>query len=107
MTTTISTKNDHITLINVFTVAPEHQQELLDVLTEATEQVMNKQSGFISANLHKSLDGTKVVNYAQWRSQADFKTMLENASTKPHMARAAELATFEPQLYEVAYVDHI
>jgi hypothetical protein len=31
-----------VTLVNVFTVEPEHQQELLDVLIEATEQVMSK-----------------------------------------------------------------
>jgi hypothetical protein len=24
---------------------------------------------FVSANIHKSVDGTRVANYAQWRSQ--------------------------------------
>lgn len=28
--------------------------------------------GFTSANLHISLDKTRVVNYAQWRSKEDF-----------------------------------
>ncbi len=35
--TTISTRQDVVTLINVFTVAPEAQQRLLDLLVEATE----------------------------------------------------------------------
>ncbi len=34
---TIAKDNDVITLINVFTVQPEHQQRLVDVLVEATE----------------------------------------------------------------------
>ena len=33
---TIAKANDVVTLINVFTVAPEDQQRLVDVLVEAT-----------------------------------------------------------------------
>jgi hypothetical protein len=33
---TISKDNDVVTLINVFTVAPEDQQRLVDVLVDAT-----------------------------------------------------------------------
>jgi hypothetical protein len=38
---------------------PEDQQRLVDLLVEATEQVMSKQPGYLAANLHHSLDGTK------------------------------------------------
>ncbi|MCC5621375.1 antibiotic biosynthesis monooxygenase [Nostoc sp. CHAB 5715] len=34
--------------------------------------------GFISASYHKSLDGTKVVNYAQWKSQADWQAFTQD-----------------------------
>ena len=44
---TISKDNDVITLINVFTVQPEHQQRLVDVLVEATEFLGKRQSGNI------------------------------------------------------------
>ncbi len=97
--------NEIVTLINVFTVTPDKQQHLIDLLVEATEEVMNKQPGFISANIHKSLDGTRVTNYAQWRSVADFEAMMANPEANVHMKAAAALATFEPYLYEVAYVD--
>ena len=53
---TIAKDNNVITLINVFTVRPEHQQRLVDVLVEATEMVMKHQPGFVSASIHKSLD---------------------------------------------------
>jgi hypothetical protein len=46
-----------------------------------------------------------VVNYAQWRSQADFEAMLQNREAQAHMGRAAELARVEPHLYAVVYSD--
>ncbi len=104
--TTISTQQDVVTLINVFTVAPEDQQRLLDLLVEATESVMNRLPGFVSANLHTSLDGTKVTNYAQWRSREDFEAMLQNPEAMMHMREAGRIAEkFGPHLYEVSFVD--
>jgi len=43
------------------------QRQLLDLLDQATA-VVRLAPGFISANLHRSLDGTKVAMYAQWQS---------------------------------------
>lgn len=53
--TRIDTDQDSVTLINVFTVDPDHQDQLLDRLIEATEETMQDVPGFISANFHKSL----------------------------------------------------
>ena len=106
--TTISTEQNLVTLINVFTVRPEEQQHLVDVLADASENVISKQPGYISANLHKSLDGTKVTNYAQWRTREDYEAMLKNPESIPHMREAAGIAgNYEPDLYEVAFVDEV
>jgi heme-degrading monooxygenase HmoA len=70
---TIDKDNKLVTLINIFTVEPAKQQQLVDLLIHATETSMRHLPGFISANIHRSLDGTKVANYAQWRSVEDFK----------------------------------
>jgi quinol monooxygenase YgiN len=95
-----------VTLINVFTVEPENQQRLLDLLGEVTESVMNKLPGFVSANLHKSFDGTRVVNYAQWRSREAFQEMLDNPEAASHMKEVEKVAQkFEPHLYEVSFID--
>jgi quinol monooxygenase YgiN len=67
-TLTISTGNEHLTLINVFTVDPINQQKLIDLLTMATETTVSYVKGFISSALHRSLDGKKVTMYAQWES---------------------------------------
>jgi quinol monooxygenase YgiN len=105
---TISKDNDVVTLINVFTVAPEDQQHLVDVLVEATETVMRKQPGFVSANIHRSLDGMRVTNYAQWRSREAFETMLGDREAAEHMGEAAGIAErFEPHLYEVSFVEEV
>jgi len=42
-----------------------------------------------------------VINYAQWRSQADFAAMKDNPKAQPHMQAAAALASFEPIICEV------
>lgn len=93
----IAPRNDLFTLVNVFTVPEEDQQELVDVLVEATKQTMQHFPGFVSANIHTSHDGTRVINYAQWESREHFEAMLERDAAQPHMRRAEELATrFDP-----------
>lgn len=103
---TISTDQQLATLINVFSVAPESQQQLVDLLVAATDEVMRHQPGFISANIHASLDGTRVVNYAQWRTAEDFQAMLADPTAQQHMGAALALSTAEPNLYTVASVHH-
>ncbi len=98
---TITKGRNVVTLVNVFTVAPENQEKLVAILIEATERTMKHLPGFVSASIHRGLDGTKVVNYAQWRGRADFEALRENPQARPHMEAAAALATFEPILCEV------
>jgi quinol monooxygenase YgiN len=103
--TTITAHADHATLINVFTVQPERARELVDLLTKATEDVMQHIDGFISANIHLSTDGTRVVNYAQWRSADAMQAMQQNPTAREHMVLCAKVADgFEPHLYTVESV---
>jgi heme-degrading monooxygenase HmoA len=97
----ISKDDNFLTLINVFTVEPENQQRLVDLLTEATEKTMKNIPGFISASIHKSADGVRVVNYAQWRSREDFAAMLKNPEARAHMVPISEIATFDAHTYQV------
>ena len=91
-----------LTLVNVFETTPDTQQKLIELLTTETEEVMSRQPGFVSANLHASRDGLRVVNYAQWRSKADFEDMQKNPDAAAHMKGAAALASFDPIVCEVA-----
>jgi heme-degrading monooxygenase HmoA len=99
--TAISKHNKVATLINVFIVEPQNQQKLVDMLTKATEATMKNIDGFISANIHKSLDGRRVVNYAQWQSVEDFEAMTKIPEAMEHMKPINEIATADFHLYEV------
>jgi quinol monooxygenase YgiN len=99
--TTISKETGFVTLINVFTVEPENQQQLIDLLVHATEVSVRNKPGFISSSLHKSLDGTKVTMYAQWRSAKDYQAMREDPAPLPYLQQALAIARFEPGMYEV------
>jgi heme-degrading monooxygenase HmoA len=103
--TTIQEHAPFATLINVFTVAPERATELAELLGRATEKTMRFVPGFISANIHVSTDGTRVVNYAQWRSAEAYQAVFEDPSVRAHMQVCAAVATgFEPHLYTVESV---
>lgn len=102
MPATITTGAPVATLINVFTVRADRQRELVELLTAATEEVMRFQPGFVSASIHASEDGTRVVNYAQWESAEAFRAMLGDPVAQEHMGEAAEIAdAYDPRLYTV------
>ena len=102
--TTLDPSNDYFTMINTFEVDPENAEQLVDVLHEASGPI-SKLPGFVSANLHLSLDRKRVVNYVQWRTRADFDAMQNNPEVRPHMKQAADLAkSFEPVFYTLRYV---
>ncbi|KOV67531.1 antibiotic biosynthesis monooxygenase family protein [Streptomyces sp. MMG1121] len=102
VTVHVDTTRPVVTLINVFTVPPERQDELISLLAQATEETMKHQPGFICANFHTSLDGRCVINYAQWETEEHYRSMLANPETHVHMDQAATIATdVQPRLFEV------
>lgn len=104
--TTISADDDLMTLVNVFTVDPDRQEELVDLLVEATEQVIKDLPGFVSANIHRSDGGRQVVNYAQWATRADFEAMQADPRAGEHMSGAAAIASFAPVVCTVVHTSH-
>ncbi len=82
----LSPDDEHVVLINTFVVKPDRSEELLELLSRATEEAIRHLPGFLSANLHKSLDGTRVANYAQWRSVAARNDVLESTGATTHEA---------------------
>jgi heme-degrading monooxygenase HmoA len=104
-TTTIDVDAPVVTLINVFTVAPERQTELVEALDRATREVFTGLPGFVSANLHASTDGARVVNYAQWASERNFQDMQQRPTVREHIKEIMGIAdNAEPHLYAVTGV---
>src|SRR5258708_40140561 len=97
----ISTKSSVVTLRNVFTVAPTDQYRLVELLARATEVSVRHAPGFVSATLHRSLDGPKVTMYAQWRTIEDYQAMRNNPASRDDLQEALAIAKFEPGMYEI------
>ncbi|MDJ0536597.1 MAG: antibiotic biosynthesis monooxygenase family protein [Xenococcaceae cyanobacterium MO_207.B15] len=98
--TTLSLDNKLTTVIIIFAVESSKQDELIDTIQELLP-VIKTQPGFVSANLHKSIDGEKVANYAQWESMEDFNAFRNNGEIQK---KAAKLFTFgqpDAHIYEI------
>ncbi len=79
-------------IINVFTVAAEHQQELLAMITAYSKDVASAYPGFISARFHASLDGERVLGVVYWESQAACIAFVKSPDNQPFLQRCEALA---------------
>src|SRR5215469_13272991 len=107
METTIRANDGTATLINIFTVEPENQAKLLELLKGSTETMISKMPGWVSTNFLASKDNRRVVIYSQWRSAKDVETMRQNPEMAPYLQRIAAIAKFEAMLCDVCYVHHV
>lgn len=98
----ISDKDNTLTVVNIFFVNQEQQEGLINFLKE-NQDIPIKQPGFISASVHKSLDGKRLINYIQWENQE----ALELASKDPEFTNmtkeAAKIAELDFNTYEVVF----
>jgi quinol monooxygenase YgiN len=106
MTQTIEIKRgtELATLINLFVVEPQNQDQLIEALKEGLETFVSKQPGYVSAGLHKGMDGRHAVVYSQWRSPIDIEALLNNPEASDYFKHITEIAQIEPIVYEVAYI---
>jgi quinol monooxygenase YgiN len=104
---TIVSGADHATFINTFRCRPSDQDEVVRINVDIVEQVASKSPGFISASVHRSADGSVVVNYLQWQS-ADHLAAMQRSSEFQAIARCfAGLIEFEPHQCEVVHVAEV
>ncbi len=89
-----------VTFINVFTVDPAHQAQLVGLLRQVTEGTVRHKSGFICARLYRSVDGKQVAMYAQWESMEAYEAMRDDRQTRAYLEQALAIAKFETGMYE-------
>ena len=92
-----------VTQINVFTVEPDRQQPLIDYLARAA-QVASEVPGWMSASLHRSLDGTRVVNYAQSEDLDSAQRVIQHLKSRGMLEGNKAFGQAQPGLYEVSFV---
>ena len=100
---TIATGSGVQTVLTTFEVTPGACQDLMDELTDAYEQVIRHQPGFITAALHMNDALTRIANYSQWQRREDFMAMLRTPEMRERNRKInAMCRSFEPVMYEVA-----
>lgn len=91
-----------VTQINIFSVAPERQDELVSSLRE-TVVAASKMQGWISASIHRSADGRKVANYVQFESTEAARRVTQELLTMGLIQRNTAIGMVSPGQYEVVF----
>ncbi len=99
----LNPKDDHYTLINIFTPAAGQRQAVYTEIVSITDLVGGF-DGFVSANVHLAEGDERVVNYVQWRNGADFVAMTEHPAVQEHFRRCREISTCESVICDLKYV---
>lgn len=91
-----------VTHINSFACRPEQQQALVDSLI-ATVAAARCVPGWLSASIHKSFDGTRVVNYVQFTSHEAAEAVTRHLLAGGHIQRNVALGAVTPGQFEVVH----
>jgi heme-degrading monooxygenase HmoA len=101
----IHANNGVVTQITTVHVAPDQQPEVLKLMAERA-RFMATQPGFVSVSLHKSDDGSHVVNYVQWKDRKQLEAAHKSPEFRKKWPRFGELVDeVEPCLYEVVHTE--
>jgi heme-degrading monooxygenase HmoA len=101
----IRADNDVVTQITTVKVPPDNQSEVLALMAERA-RFMATQPGFISISLHRSEDGSHLVNYVQWKDRQQLAAAHHSPEFRKKWPRFGELIKeAEPCLYQVALVE--
>jgi heme-degrading monooxygenase HmoA len=101
----IAQSNDICTQITTVKLPPDNQDEVLNLMVERA-RFMATQPGFVSVNLHRSKDGSHVVNYVQWTNPDKLAAAHHSPEFRKRWPRFGELVKeAEPGLYDVVLVE--
>jgi heme-degrading monooxygenase HmoA len=94
-----------VTQITTVKLPPDNQEEVLNLMIERS-RFMATQQGFVSVNLHRSRDGSHVVNYIQWTNADKLAAAHHAPEFRRKWPRFGQLVNeIEPCLYEVVHVE--
>jgi quinol monooxygenase YgiN len=102
----IAERSGVFTLIITLEVQPENCDALVDAVARNSRDFMRHQPGFISTNLHRNADSTRVVNYAQWQSRELYEQARARAGFVELSERVNQLADrVDPIVCEVVFTE--
>jgi heme-degrading monooxygenase HmoA len=101
----IRPNNGICTQITTVKLSPDNQDEVLNLMKERAH-FMATQPGFVSVNLHRSKDGSHVVNCVQWTNADKLAAAHHSAEFRKKWPRFGELVKeADPCLYDVVHVE--
>src|SRR5260370_9032705 len=106
MNATIRVTKDVTTLINILTVDPKNEPELIELLRTNTENVVSTLEGWISTSFIVAKNRRRVAIYSQWRDLASVEAMQTNPAMRAYFPRIAALAPFEGFAGDLTSADH-
>src|SRR5438105_13912099 len=103
--TDIREDNAVVTQITTVKLPPDNQDEVLNLMMERA-RFMATQPGFVSINLHRSKDGSHVINYIQWADADTLAAAHHSPEFRKKWPRFGEIAEeIEPCLYDLVYTE--
>ena len=94
-----------VTQITTVKLPPDNQSEVLKLMQERA-RFMATQPGFVSINLHRSKDGSHLVNYIQWTNPEKLKAAHQSPEFRKKWPQFGKLAEeIDPGLYEVVHTE--
>ncbi|GAA4271810.1 antibiotic biosynthesis monooxygenase family protein [Aquimarina gracilis] len=103
----INADHEILTVINVITPKEGQQEKIIKLLNKGMTETMRYQKGFISANIHKSLDSEHVIVYAQWKDSVSLQEAVKLIETgkAPNMLEVFSNSTPDYHPYDVTSVN--
>lgn len=98
----ITANTSVVTQINIFTVPERGQQPLIELLIKAAKYASTT-PGWLSASVHRSRDGTRVVNYAQSESIEAALRVIDRLRADGWLERTKAFGEAHPGLYDVVF----
>lgn len=96
---------DGQTVICTFEVTPGTAHDVLEMLTDAWDQVISRQPGFVSGAIHLNDAQTRIATYSQWRDRKDYQAMLRTGEMRQRNRNINGMCkSFEPVMYELQSV---
>jgi quinol monooxygenase YgiN len=94
-----------VTQITTVKMRPDNQDEVLNLMKERA-RFMARQAGFLSVSLHRSEDGSHVVNYVQWTDKQRLAAAHHSPEFRKKWPKFGELVQdVEPALYDVVQIE--
>ena len=100
----IRARDDGVTFVQIWEVGgPEAQQRWLAVMHESIH-ILQRQPGFVTMNLHTSIEGDRIAVYAQWASRETLEAAINDPAAKTAHDRMARIGSSDGSLYTVESV---